>query len=115
MLRRNSDVQDLQYEPPEKYPPDFRFCLHGVNFDLQVKRLHNVTNEQTKVVFERECQKHLAKMPQPCFINFWVSDHFRPTAFELFLCLSEAIYSPIFLCDDLKNSFGRTKLFLEAE
>ena len=78
MLRRNSDVQDLQYEPPEKYPPDFRFCLHGVNFDLQVKRLHNVTNEQTKVVFERECQKHLAKMPQPCFINFWVSDHFRP-------------------------------------
>jgi hypothetical protein len=77
MLRRNQDVQDLQYEPTEaKSPPDFRFRLHGVNFDMQVKRLHNVTNEQTKFLFERECRRHLSKMPKPWFINFWVSDHF---------------------------------------
>ena len=79
MLRRNQDVQDLQYEPPEtKNPPDFRFRLHGVNFDMQVKRLHNVTNEQTQFLFKRECQKHLSNMPKPWFINFWVSDHFTP-------------------------------------
>ena len=57
---------------------DFRFRLHGVNFDMQVKRLHNVTNEQTKFLFERECRRHLSKMPKPWFINFWVSDHFTP-------------------------------------
>lgn len=77
MLHRNQDVQDLQYEPSDtKCPPDFHFRLHGVNFDIQVKRLHNVTNEQTQVVFKRECQKHLSKVPKPWFINFWVSDDF---------------------------------------
>jgi hypothetical protein len=79
MLRRNEDVQDLQYEPQKaKNPPDFRFRLDKVNFDMQVKRLHNVTNEQTKFLFERECRRHLSDMPKPWFINFWVSDHFTP-------------------------------------
>lgn len=79
MLRRNQDVQDLQYEPPEtKNPPDFRFLLHGVSFDMQVKRLHNVTNEQTKFLFERQCRRHLSDMPKPWFMNFWVSNHFTP-------------------------------------
>jgi len=79
MLRRNQDVQALQYEPPgTTNPPDFRFLLHGVGFNMQVKRLHNVTNELTKLLFERECQKHLSTIPKPWFINFWVSDHFTP-------------------------------------
>ena len=52
MLRRNQDVQDLEYEPPEiQNPPDFRFIIHGVSFDMQVKRLHNVTYELTKLLF----------------------------------------------------------------
>ena len=34
MLRRNQDVQHLQYEPPEvQNPPDFRFFLHGISFE----------------------------------------------------------------------------------
>jgi hypothetical protein len=79
MLRRNPDVQHLQYEPSEiKHPPDFRFLLHGVSFDIQVKRLHNVTNEQTRFLFERECRRHLSHMQKPWFINFWVSEHFTP-------------------------------------
>lgn len=77
MLRHNQDVQDLQYEPPDaKHPPDFRFLLQGVNFDMQVKRLHNTKNEITKLLFTRECERHLSSIPKPWFINFWVSDHF---------------------------------------
>lgn len=77
MLRCNQDVQALQYEPPgEVHPPDFRFLLHGVSFDLQVKRLHNTKNELTKRLFERECRRHLSRLPKPWLINFWVADHF---------------------------------------
>ncbi len=77
MLRRNQEVQALQYEPPEtQNPPDFRFFMHGVSFDLQVKRLQNVTNEPTKLLFKRECQRRLSDIPKPWFINFWISDHF---------------------------------------
>src|SRR5262249_9904790 len=58
MLRRNQDVQTLQYEPPDvTSPPDFRFFLHSVNFDLQVKRLHQTKNEIIKRRFVRECRK----------------------------------------------------------
>jgi hypothetical protein len=94
MLRRNQDVEDLQYEPPEtKYPPDFRFCLHGVKFDLQVKRLHNVTNEQTQSLFKRECQKRISNITKPWFINFWVSDHFtRQHLNPFFVYLQQSIH-----------------------
>ena len=85
MLRCNQDVQNLQYEPPEtNNPPDFRFLIHGVSFDMQVKRLHNVTNELTKLLFERECQKHLFGMANPWFINFWVSKNFTRQALNPF-------------------------------
>jgi hypothetical protein len=77
LLRRHPDVQHLQYEPPgELHPPDFRFLLHGVGFDLQVKQLHNTTNELTKRLFERECRRHLSRLPKPWLINFCVADHF---------------------------------------
>src|SRR5712692_469245 len=43
MLRRNQNMQGLQYEPSDATsPPDFRFLLQGVSFDMQVKRLHNI-------------------------------------------------------------------------
>ncbi len=104
MLLRNQDVQDLQYEPPDsKNPPDFRFLLHGVGFDLQVKRLHNVTNELTKLLFERECQR-LSAMPKPWFINFWVSDHFTPqhlNPFFTYLKRSIDQFSPVTTLDTL--------------
>jgi hypothetical protein len=77
MLRRNQDVQDLEYEPPKtQNPPDFRFLINGVSFDMQVKRLHNVTYELTKLLFKRECQKRLFTIPKPWLINFWVSNRF---------------------------------------
>ena len=79
LLRRHLDIQDLQYEPPgEAHPPDFRFQLRGVSFDLQVKQLHNTKNEMTKRLFERECRRHLFRLPKPWFINFWIADHFTP-------------------------------------
>ncbi len=85
MLRRNQDVQDLQYEPPgEPSPPDFRFLLQGVNFDIQVKRLHNTKNEITRRRFERECRRHLSTVAKPWFINFWVADHFTRQHFNPF-------------------------------
>jgi hypothetical protein len=80
MLRRNSDVQALQYEPPgPTCPPDFRFRLQGVNFDLQVKRLHNTRNknEIIKLRFVRECRNRLSAIQKPWLINFWISDHFE--------------------------------------
>jgi hypothetical protein len=77
MLRRNPEVQGLQYEPFEtRHPPDFRFLLHSVTFDIQVKRLHNIKNEITKRLFERECGRRLSRLPKPWFINFWVADQF---------------------------------------
>jgi hypothetical protein len=79
MLRHNQEVQELQYEPPDaRLPPDFRFLLRGVSFDLQVKRLHNTKNEYTKRLFQRECAKHLSRIQKPWFINFSVTDHFTP-------------------------------------
>jgi hypothetical protein len=77
MLLKNWEVQDLQYEPlEENSPPDFRFFFQGVNYDLQVKRLHNVKNEITKRLFILECRKCLASNPKPWLINFSVSDRF---------------------------------------
>jgi hypothetical protein len=77
LLRRNLDIQDLQYEPRGgAHPPDFRFQLRGISFDLQVKQLHNTKNEMTKRLFERECRRHLSRLAKPWFINFWVADHF---------------------------------------
>ena len=103
MLRRNQDVQDLQYEPPEvQNPPDFRFFLHGVSFDMQVKRLHNVTHELTKHLFKRECQGHLSGIAKPWFINFWVSDHFKRqdlNPFFAFLKRSIEQFSPVATLD----------------
>jgi len=107
MLRRNQDMQDLQYEPPEsKKPPDFRFRLHGVNFDMQVKRLHNVTNEQTKFLFERECRRHLSDMPKPWFINFWVSDHFMPQHLNSFFAYLKRSVDQFSCVTTLKTLLG---------
>ena len=105
MLRRNQDVQDLQYEPPENQnPPDFRFLIHGVRFDMQVKRLHNVTHELIKLLFKRECQRRLSGMPKLWFINFWVSDHFAPqdlNPFFVYLKRSIDQFSPVTTLDSL--------------
>ncbi|MGP0592660.1 hypothetical protein ACTRXD_09005 [Nitrospira sp. T9] len=105
MLRRNQDVQALQYEPPgSQNPPDFRFFIHGVSFDLQVKRLHNVTHELTKLLFKRECQKHLSVLAKPWFINFWVSDQFtRQDLSPFFAFLKRSInqFSPVMNLDTL--------------
>ena len=105
MLRRNQDVQNLQYEPPgTQHPPDFRFLLHGVGFDMQVKRLHNVTNELTKLLFTRECHRHLSTIPLPWFINFWVADHFtRQHLNPFFAYLKRSIdqFAPVMTFDTL--------------
>ncbi len=105
MLRRNQDVQDLQYEPPEPQNlPDFRFLIQGVSFDMQVKRLHNVTNELTKRLFERECQRRLSDMPKPWFINFWVSDRFTRQDLNLFFVYLKRFidqFSPVTTLDTL--------------
>jgi hypothetical protein len=95
LLRRNVDVQNLQYEPPgEVHPPDFRFLLHGVGFDLQVKQLHNIKNEITQRRFERECRRHLSRLQKPWLINFSVSDYFEPRHLNPFFA-------------HLKNSLGK--------
>lgn len=105
MLRRNQDVQDLEYEPPEtQNPPDFRFLLHGVSFDVQVKRLQNVTNELTKLIFKQECQRRLPDIPKPWFINFRISAHFtRQDLNPFFAFLKRSIdqFSPVATLDTL--------------
>jgi len=53
MLMKSS-VENLSYEPPIlSKPPDFRCNLNGVQFDIQVKRVHNVVNEIAKTIFQR--------------------------------------------------------------
>jgi len=98
-------IQDLQYEPPdEAHPPDFRFQLHGVSFDLQVKQLHNTKNEMTKRLFERECRRHLSRLPKPWFINFWVADHFTRqhlNPFSAYLKGSLEQFSPATMHDSM--------------
>ena len=71
---------------------------------MQVKRLHNVTNELTKLLFERECQRHLSAIPQPWFINFWVSNHFTRqhlNSFFAYLKRSLDQFSPVTTLDTL--------------
>jgi len=78
MLLANKAVNNLVYEPPnEPRPPDFRFSIDGVGFDVQVKRMHNVKNEMTKLLFKRGCGRQLSRIQKPWFINFWVSDEFE--------------------------------------
>ena len=78
MLHRNHRIKGLVYEPPERIPkpPDFHFELEGVSFDVQVKRLCNIKNEETKQLFGRELRKRLSRIKKPWFINYWVSDEF---------------------------------------
>jgi len=96
LLRRSLDIQDLQYEPlGEEHPPDFRFQLRGVSFDLQVKQLHNIKNEMTKRLFERECRRHLSRLPKPWFINFWVADQFMPQHLNLWVPKTRSKHQPV--------------------
>lgn len=99
MLRRNQDIQGLQYEPPDaRSSPDFRFFLQGVSFDMQVKRFHNTKNEIIKRLFKRECERHLSIIPKPWFINFWVADHFtRQHLNPFFVYLKQSLeqFSPV--------------------
>ncbi len=76
----NLSVKNLFYEPPNisNKPPDFRCMLEGVQFDIQVKRLHNVANEITKRTFQRECRKRLKKHTKSWFINLKISDALKP-------------------------------------
>jgi len=57
-----------------------------------VKRLHNVTHELTKRLFERGSQRHLSDMPKPWSINFWISDRFtREDLNPFFIYLKRSI------------------------
>lgn len=77
-MLKQSSVENLRYEPPiSKQPPDFRCNLEGVQFDIQVKRLHNVINEIAKRIFQRECRHRLSKHAKPWFINLRISDEFQ--------------------------------------
>lgn len=77
ILLQNPEIQNLEYEPSnENSPPDFRFQLRGVQFDIQVKRLLNVHNEMTKGIFYDECLRRLERISKPWFINYGVSSKF---------------------------------------
>ncbi|MBI2844017.1 MAG: hypothetical protein HYX78_11515 [Armatimonadetes bacterium] len=95
LLLANHNIENLFYEPKgEPRPPDFRFSIHDVHFDVQVKRLHNTENEMTKLLFRRECERHLSRIPKPWFINFWVSDDFeRQNLNEFFSYIRENVES----------------------
>lgn len=75
-----ASVEGLCYEPADVSirPPDFRCCLNGVQFDIQIKRLHNISNEITKRIFQRECRRRLGRYDRSWFINLRISDELKP-------------------------------------
>lgn len=78
LLLNNSKIKNLEYEPPlERRPPDFRFILDNVCFDVQLKRLQNIANELIQRKFEYECRKRLKCISRPLFINYGLSNHFN--------------------------------------
>ena len=85
MLKQNPNVKSLEYEPEDcQCPPDFRFQIDDVHFDLQVKRIHNVINEITKRLFERECSRRLGNFPNPWFINIRLSKQINRQDINIF-------------------------------
>lgn len=119
MLLQNPEIQNLQYEPPnESSPPDFRFQLGGVQFDIQVKRLLNVHNEMTKSSLYDECLKRFEKIPKPWFINYGVSKNFARqdinpffeyikkglNSFEVVPSIDKVPHSPMYSWPDEKNT-----------
>lgn len=72
-----SNVKNLTYEPPSHFPPDFSCDLNGVHFDIQVKRIHKVSNETDKVRFEREFKRRLLGNKNHWFINLRISEKFQ--------------------------------------
>jgi|GEM_PF-1646869 len=73
-LLENTEIVELEYEPSgEERPPDFRFKIRDVTFDIQAKRLHQVGNEIIKELFEREVRNRLSRICRPWLISYWVS------------------------------------------
>lgn len=78
MLRRNPNITDLEYEPDDAAnPPDFRFQLEGVRFDVQVKRLYKVGNAPDKEAFQQRFEERAHQIAVPWFLNLWLSDDFQ--------------------------------------
>ncbi|MBU1043349.1 MAG: hypothetical protein KJ915_03000 [Candidatus Omnitrophica bacterium] len=79
-MLRNSAAGNISYEPRtiSNKPPDFRCVINGVQFDIQVKRMHNILNEIVKKRFQRECRKRLQKHSKTWFINLKISDELEP-------------------------------------
>lgn len=78
VLLTNQNIKNLQYEPSDSiHPPDFRFEINQTYFDIQVKRLHNVYNEISKRLFQRECKRRLSKITKSWFINYGISKKFK--------------------------------------
>ena len=78
MLVRDERVTDLEYEPSsESSPPDFRFVIDGVGFDVQVKRLRKVGNQDAVQTLLREMDVHFATLARPWFIDCWISTALR--------------------------------------
>ncbi len=78
-LARDIRVTQLRYEPPpeEEHPPDFRFMIGEVSFDVEVKRLYNVKNQRLLRVFRQELRTRLFKARKPWIIDLWLSETFE--------------------------------------
>ena len=84
-LLDNIDLVNLEYEPSsETKPPDFRFKIGIVNFDIQIKRVYQIGNEMIQDTFKQELQRRLSSIPKPWFINYWVSSSLKPYHINLF-------------------------------
>jgi hypothetical protein len=81
-LLDNPDVRDLDYEPKTgSRPPDFRFSVDKVHFDLEVKRLNSTCGEYWTQSFVRQFRKRLEKelgpIQKPWRFHWWASLEIR--------------------------------------
>lgn len=78
VLLANKAVQNLVYEPKDmEKSPDFRLSIDGVCFDMQVKQLHQLANEDARALLEQEIKARLGRLPKPWLLNYWVADLFE--------------------------------------
>ncbi len=108
-LLKNKKILNLKYEPLVGNPPDFRFNISDVFFDVQVKMLHNVTNEMVGDVFFKECSKRLSRIPRSLFFHYALGDDFQKKDINLFIKYVEGNIDKFSVFDSIEDTIEGDK------
>jgi hypothetical protein len=111
-LSKNTEINNLVYEPNDSvYPPDFRFNIETITYDLQVKMLTNIDKNQIRLLFSKECQNRLYAIEKPLFFNYALSPSFLPEHINTFFEYIVNNLDSFPVLPSLDSAFSAEKLY----